>query len=501
MPRLQQAAPQISVHLYKTISRKTIDGNSAVSTRYAGKDEYIDLTPFLGDGSSVRTTKSVREPAGGFSITFMDKGQGSTTLETIYGLVEPMDVVEIRMWGGTGDAPATLPIVMRGFVTEVQRQQGVSDNGQPQRQVMVIGQDYGKIWQTYQVLYLQAYVEGKALLSAYNLWELVGLQAENTMKSSEFIRQMVEKVINPHIAGFMPEKSTMPKEIKTGDSISVKHGVVNNSYQSTQGSIYNILATHGDVGHWNELYTEDREDGVHCVYRPIPAMHITKPEGAKDRLIQDDATMPPVVPVPDSIITGYSTSRSDATVANFYWVNNQLFDLLDDMQRKLASLPKDKLGSRDYPNAAVRFYGTRAMYAETRQGGDKIKNLTPGLDAEKHEVRSIQQKDWIDNRRQILFDMNKDNVVLERGSARIKGGLMRPDGKELLKAGDYAEFQLGRVEWPAYVTQVDHEFAPFGSYTQTLYFERGEGFVRRTQAETGIESPWLAEQASRNWSA
>jgi lipopolysaccharide export system protein LptA len=42
-----------------------------------GKDEYIDLTPFLNLGSSVRTTKSVREPAGGFSITFADKAQES----------------------------------------------------------------------------------------------------------------------------------------------------------------------------------------------------------------------------------------------------------------------------------------------------------------------------------------------------------------------------------------------------------------------------------------
>jgi len=39
------------VWLFKTIDRHTIDGQSGVSTRYAGKDPYISLTEFLGDGS------------------------------------------------------------------------------------------------------------------------------------------------------------------------------------------------------------------------------------------------------------------------------------------------------------------------------------------------------------------------------------------------------------------------------------------------------------------
>ena len=113
------ASPEIDIWLYKTIGRSTLDGNWAVSDRYQGKDEYIDLTTFLNLGSSVRTTKSVREPAGGFSITFADKAQeswGYGELETVYGLIEPMDVIEIRMWGGMGPRPLLLPIVMRGVV-------------------------------------------------------------------------------------------------------------------------------------------------------------------------------------------------------------------------------------------------------------------------------------------------------------------------------------------------------------------------------------------------
>ena len=151
MPKFTPASPLLQVRLYKTISRKTVDGQAAVSARYEGKDEFIDLVPFMQSGSMVRTSKSVREPAGGFSITFADQAQHSgavgsgLALESVYGLVEPMDIVEIRMWGGVGSMPDKAPIIMRGFVSEIQRQQAVGENGQPQRQVVVTDQDYGKI--------------------------------------------------------------------------------------------------------------------------------------------------------------------------------------------------------------------------------------------------------------------------------------------------------------------------------------------------------------------
>lgn len=508
MPQLKDATPQVSVRLYKTISRKTLDGQTAVSVRYSGKDEYVDLTPFLNLGSSVVTTKGVREPAGAFSITFADKAQSggiysgmgaASALESIYGLVEPMDMVEIRMWNGVGPKPAKLPIKMRGFVSEVQRAQTMSDNGIPSRQVVVSGHDYGKIWQMYQVLYLPAYAGGTPLLTSYALMEMFNLEARNAYKAGEFVRTIVQKIINKHLQGFIPENSPMPKEIQTGDSIAVKHGVVNIASQTSQGSVYDILKTHGDVGVWNELYTEDREDGVHAVYRPIPALHITKPEGAQDRKIQDDAPDPIFVPVPDDDVQSLSVARTDANVANFYWVDNSRFDMVSEISRKLFGIAeKDAtVNLADYPNAAVKYYGVRPMYATTQQGEDDTANLTSGQDAGVQSKRDTQTMAWLEKRRKLMVEMNRDNVVLERGTARIKGGPMRPDGKECMKAGDYATFKMGRIEWPAYVVQVVDEFLPFQSYTTTLTFERGEGFVTRATMEGGMQSPWLAEQARR----
>jgi hypothetical protein len=496
MPSFKSASPQISVRLFKTISRATVDGQRAASARYQGKDEFIDLTPFLSDGSAVRTSKSVRQAAGGFSIMFADKAQtaaSSQTLESIYGLVEPMDGIEIRMWGGVGPRPAELPVIMRGFVSNVGRPQMMTDGQKPMRQVTITGQDYGKIWQMLQVIYLQAYSESKGLLTTYALWELFGLKAVNAMLAADFIKQAIDKIVNPFIDKMLPEHWPMPRSIKT--DILVKRGAINNSYQNTQGSIYDILRGNADVPTWNELYIEDRQDGVYCVYRPIPALRLSADKSGS-RKIQEDAPDPVYVDVLDDDVQSNTPERSDANVANFYWVNNTKYDLIDEMQRKLQSIPvKDKrVSQEDYPNSNAKYYGTRPMYAETVQADGGIQNMGSGQSGSDIEANRTKMESWIEKRGRELMEMNRDNVVYEQGSAHVKGGQMRADGKEPMKAGDYARFKQGNMTWDAYCVQIDHEFRAFAGYTQTIIYERGEGFANRIGMQSG---GWLVEQASR----
>jgi hypothetical protein len=489
MPQIIQAMPRCRVHLYKTISRVTTDGNTPASARYQGKDAFVDLTPFLGDQSSVRTSKSVRDPAGGFSITFTDQprsplGVPGFSLESMYGLIEPMDVVEIRMASGIGFTPLVPPIIMRGFVSDISRGQAMSADGKPMRTVTISGQDYGKIWQIYQILYLKAYVEGKPMLSSFALSELFGLDKVNSMPAGEFVKKMIEGVINPHIKRFLPDTlpDDIPKEIKTNSGILVKHGRVNINYQNHDGqSVYDILKKHGDVGPWNELYTEDREDGVHVVYRPIPALKLAVGENGERQKVHDDAPDPIYCPVSGESVEAISAARSDSTVANFYWVNNTRFDLIDDLTRRLYLLKEsdDSVRTGEYPNSHVIYYGIRPLYAETNQAGDEVQNMNGGLRGKEHKDRGEK------------METNQDNVVLERGTARIKGGPMRPDGQEAMKPGDYAMFRFGSLRWIAYVYQIEHEFIPYQGYTTTLTFDRGEGFVGRVE---NPGSPWLLEQ-------
>ena len=500
------AKPQISVVLYKTIDRKTVDGQRAVSVRYADRTPAIDLTPYLDDKSSVITSKSIREPAGAFTITFSDKPSTLATsrgmaIETVYGLVEPMDVVEIRMWGGVGPRPATLPIKMRGFVSSIQRSESVDGDGRPIRNVVIAGQDYGKIWQMYQILYLRAYTGNEALLTTYAMWEKFGVAAVNTLSANEFVSLMIDKIINPFMAGFMPSNVPVPRALDL--DLSVQKGIVNNSYQSEPGAVYDLLKLYGDVGVWNELFTEDRADGVYVVYRPAPYHHIVLPAGATSRLISPDATEPPVIEILDAHIANMSVSRSDNNVANFFWVNNQRFDLIDDTFRKTMSIPDNdpSLYAGDYANSSAALYGTRPMMTESQQGENGISTLLSGLDENGQMQRREKLLAWLDYRRLLLAEANKDNVLFESGRARIKGGLLRPPDKqgnqEHMKPGDYAQFTRGNLTHEAYITRVTDEYLPFRSYVATIEFERSTGFAVRSQMDTGKDSPWLAEQATR----
>jgi hypothetical protein len=88
--------PQISVVLKKNIGRANIGGDIAASQRFQGTARTIDLMPWLGDAGGVKTSKSVRQPAGMFSIVLADRMEESER-DSLYAAIEPMDVVEIRM--------------------------------------------------------------------------------------------------------------------------------------------------------------------------------------------------------------------------------------------------------------------------------------------------------------------------------------------------------------------------------------------------------------------
>jgi hypothetical protein len=404
-----------------------------------------------------------------------------------------MDLIEIRMWSGLGKRPEKLPIRMRGFVSTVSRSQGMSSSGKPVRNVNISGMDFGKIWQTFQVLYFPAYVDGKLLLTNYNMMEAFGVTATATISAGEYIRQMIEKIINRHIADFLPRNPDVPYQI-TPD-ISVKTGVIGTQYQNNEGSIYSLMSFYGDVGAWNELFIQDREDGVYAVYRPNPALKIAKPNGQSRQKIQTDAPDPVFVKIPAHFVLNNSYSRSDDNVANFYWVNNQKYDFIDDLSRKLMALRASDgtVDARTHQNCAVKYYGVRMMNVSSNQGPTGLFSENPGLKKDEQASRGDAALAWINNRRKIIVETNRDNVVFEKGNCKIKGGLERDDGTGLIQAGDFAVFKTGTVEYSAYITEVVDEFMPFQSYTSTLNYERGEGFITRTTMGIGKNSPWLAE--------
>lgn len=473
--------PELQVWLHKVVQRKTTNGEKLVSGRFSGSatTSRVDLRPFIGEGSSVRTSKSVREPAGGFQLVLVDRPGGTdASFESMYGLIEPMDMIEIRMRHGAPTDAKDPPIVMRGIVSSVHRSEAIGGDGKPQRVVVVSGQDYGKIWQIIQIVFHAAYLLGKNLISGFPLFELYGIDPKTTQTSREFFEAVISKIINPYIDGFMPSDSSMPRSITA--ECTVDSGTVSPAIQTQQGSIYELLRYFGDVGAWNEMFIEDREGGVYAVYRPAPLLDATSGE-----LIQESAPGPEYIDVPAVDVLSLESERSDSNVSNFFWVSASRFNLVYDIyQKQQAIQPNDKsVVFSDYENTATKLYGIRLMTLETAQGPTDATSHGSGGNADAYQRAQADATKWMAERRKVVSDSNKDNILFERGTMRLRGN-------ENIRAGTYVRLKRGDTTAIYYAVDVSHEFIPYSGFFTNVSFERGTGFIERIRRE---KSPYLAE--------
>jgi len=483
--------PKISVVLRKNIGRGNVAGGVAASQRYTASPRTIDLTPFLGDRSSVVTSKSVREPAGMFSVTLPDRmadGDPVRQFETLYGLIEPMDVIEIRMARDTSKYAGydkNMPMVMRGLVSEVRRQQSMGADG-PDRSVVITGQDYGKILQIMQIAYLPNEVTGQNLLTYLSFFVNYGVDAIPNQPAAHFFDQVNTKVITKFLDGMRAASGAAPGQspivnitldATVGDGVVCPIGTIN-TYEGTLGG---LLAHYGDVGPWNEMFVEDRETGPFLVYRPTP---FKDPSGT---VIQagTGAVAPAVVSITSDDVVSITQSRSDSDVANYYWVEPAHLNMIPPGMLAVEAAhdqSKDRLYLTDYPNSSPNLYGFRRLQVQSNQGFR--------VDGQKESVFQTQGGlliDFVTRRRDVLVQNNRDNVVFESGTMQLKGN-------ESVRAGMTVKLtpQQGGNGDEHYAVQVQHEFLPFRSFMTTVSFERGTGFIRRITAGSD-NAPYLAE--------
>lgn len=486
--------PGIQVVLKKNVGRSTTDGNAPVSVRFAGQSRTVDLSPYLGEQSSVRVSKSVREPAGSFQIVLVDR-INKAAMDSLYGLIEPMDVIEIRMSGdafkngGVGSVLLpNLPIMMRGFVSNVRRAQGIGGDGHPVRQVIVSGQDYGKIWQIYQIFHMPNAPQGENLITSFPFFARFGTTF-NGLSAQDFVSEIFDKALNPYIvqmgaiaAGNNPSPlMEIQKDIQVKDGQVLPFGLGG----WNGGTIYALFREYCDVGPWNELFIEDREDGPFVVYRPNPFMTA---DGTK--FIQNLTVLPTTVKIDLSSVISSNLGRTDGNVANYFWVDAPRYALNYSETLRAMSYQTDGTGNKtfyidNYGNNNPKLYGNRRMWEATQQGGNAEANNGNGTTmADGRAVSESSATAWINQRRKTLIEQNKDNVVFEDGSMRLKGD-------EAIRAGVYLRLTHGNMESDNYVVSVDHEYLPFNSYTTSVNLERGTGFIDRVQQEG--DSPYYSE--------
>ncbi len=448
-------APQISVILYKSSAR----------TRNVTRDRFgsfntLDLTPFFNEGSSITTQRSINNPNGGFTLKLGDQFV-SKYGDSIYGLVEPMDAVEIRM-SRTGKPV----MIMRGVVTDISLDESMGQG--PTRTVTITGSDYGAFLRMIQIFVIRGSSAEDLIFktSSQFMQEKFGI-AYASMSASQFMMLMVDNVINPFIAGLSNNAlSPLFVNLTGADPEDIVYPM---GYQANpEGTMWSHIQKHGNLGPFYEMFLEDGDDATTLWYRKPAFKKLKTDEYVFPTTSAQSFSIPPVE------ITGIKYSRSERDVANYYLVRSPKSDFFSSADVILQSVMTNgkELETFDYPNCLKTLYGLRQMEAATNHGVI----LRPGLPKENHEPAMNYLTAYLLKQIDYLQQSNIDNAVFESGSIRCAG---RPE----YKVGHYCD-----ITWPSgvkasgYVTAVSHTFEPFKGYTSTLQYTRGTGFVNRTNA-------------------
>lgn len=472
--------PDLRVTLYKLVKRTMVNGTLPASERFQQSGRQVDLTPYFSDMGALHTAKSIRSPAGAFHFTFSDRPHmAAGVLETLYGLIEPMDAIEIRI--SHNQRATQPPVVMRGFVSHVSRSIGMDGQGNPTRIVNVEGHDYGKLWQMLQILTRPWHSLGQTWISSFPLFERFGIGLQTTLSANDFIAAVVEQVLNPHLAGMLPDDWPMPKAITPVCTVTEGQTSVTGP-QNAEGPLFNIMAQFGDVtSGFNELFIEDREDSVAAIYRPSPARDL---DGQPIQAAQGEPAPAPTLPAAD--IVSLNLARSDQDVANYFWVEDPRFELVREFSLQFAaatSAQRETVFMTTHPNNNPAIYGLRPMVVASQMG--ESPTFQGGQPAAAQQERNQAALRWLDERRRILGATNRDNAILESGSARIAGN-------ERIRPGQHITLGEGALAALYYVEAVQHDYVPYQGYFTTLSLARGQGFARRLQAGSAV-SPYLIE--------
>lgn len=464
--------PQIEVTLVKMLDRK--DG---MADRFTKAERVIDLTGYLGEAGAVQTTKSITEACGAFSISFADDIQYAVK-DSLHVLIEPMDLIEIR---GSRDAAAyageRLPLIMRGFVSSIRRTESMGQDGSPARAVVISGHDFGKLWMIHGVWYEKAEAEGQPLLTVFGLLDTLGF-AVRAFQISDFIKTFCLEVMNVRVKELRVFAKFAQQVRPFVPECSVKQGEIMPRVQETivSGPYWNIIKAASD-GPWNELFVRDEEDGPHLIFRPAPYKDL------KGNYILDDAADPGTVDIGIDEVVQWDVTRTDGRVGNFFWVppGGSSFDT--NAQATAGSIVDATAFDFKHGNNKPELFGYKKMQAETIL----IPNGTPGISAEQPAASRAPMNQnslaWHKQRAKELQAMNRDNSVFEDGGATIMG-------HERIVIGKYIRLTRGQLVSEAYVTSVSHSIQPLSTWSTTISFERGTGFLERNRLKG---SPFIAE--------
>lgn len=469
----------LSVMLTRMTNRSGSGG-----TGFAAPFQTVDLTPYFGTGGAIQTQKSLNTPCGAFSLSFADRLHPEYG-DTVYALMEPMDFIEIRASHQPESySGSDLPLLMRGFVTSIQRQEQMSEDGTPYRSVVIVGQDSGKLLDQHHILFEFQAAQGKIWVEQFRLQAAFGMQP-SVLTVGEFLKQIVDKVVNPAINDMSVFTHTEMKPFQV-DTVAVQDGKVapQLAAQIDLVSIWQIMESFCDRP-WNELFVVDREDGPHLVFRPCPFKSYLD-----DSLIIHGAEDPGAVPIDIKDVMSINVQRSDFRVANFFWVEPGVSQVESSLFVTMAALQAGWPIDLEHDANTPTLFGPRKMSARSALYPQDMSEVFPMLsDADKPKMGNAWVS-WQVARGRQLMDLNKDNACFEEGAIICRGD-------EALEIGKYLNLTRGSEISRFYVESVAQQIRPLATWSTQLSVVRGTGWRDRTKEAV---SPFAAEGRSGAYS-
>ena len=421
-----------------------------------------DLEPYLGEGCSVSCTRSVRDIGGAFTITLVDRAK-SDLGDSLYYFSHPMDGVEIRM----SHDDRSLPLVFRGFISEVRREEVMGADGRPNRRVIISGQSTGKILLMQKIYYAKGAVDSTELLSSWKFLDKYLKDGAKTFSVESFVDAVNNEILTPAL-----KVLTASSEMKVNFTTKVtSKGSVSPFFLNSfvDRSVYELLSEACDVGPFNELYVDDKDGGIaEIVMRPNPFFM------ADGGLADPDASPPDEIHIDNDDLVGITHIRTDANVANVYWVytpeglqsnsitRNEMYSKVD---KSIWDIRKS------YLEALEKYYGYRVMEVSARLLEPGMSNPNAGKEGQVDSETELYVN-WTKKRVLSLRDQNKDNGIFEKGSMQLYGN-------HQIKPGFMILLQRKNVLTQYYAVSVTQNFEAYGVWTTHVQFERGRSRLDR----------------------
>ena len=349
----RQYAPRVQVILHPIVS-----GGST-----------MDITDWFGESCVINTSKGVLEPAGSFSINFLDRPVGGSS---VYALVHPMDGIEIR---ACHDSSKTPKVLMRGFVSRVSREEALDEDGTPVRRVSISGEDVGKVWLTQYLYFLPNAKDQDAVLTRYGILSRYFGSKAKSISGNDFVRQL-GSVLADHVA-------TLTANTKMGLSLGFapegEGEIPADLIQSFRDvSFHQFMSSLLDAGAFYELWIDDPGDG--------------------EALIRwrDLWSGPGGVSVSIDDIASLQCWRDDSRVSNWYfcWPRGGALLTQTDAYAE-ASRTGDLCDGRDYEWSKELHFGYRKVEVEfsLRPAGYPANNDQPR--EPQYQAAKMPMSEWI----------------------------------------------------------------------------------------------------------